>query len=259
MSTEKVTYEQIYKFAESSIKVTPSTNSSKLFNELYKRANKLSNVKVLANRIQEALYESALGVMTYNPDTEQETRTKCIDPIIRAIEIETGIECREENRGSGRAPKDYKFRSKVNGLTTVLSLEAKKYSANLFNSKNSVDLIKTSQATRNTTEETNGLGYSVNILTNGRDIACFMQGYIKYKSSEVVEWQPLRDISKPILTLSCYSISKEACVVLAYIILRTLDGGFNIILDTVKQTYTNEVNTIIEKCKSNNIEIIERI
>lgn len=259
MSKDKVTYEQIYKFAENSVKVTPSTNSSKLFNELYNKAKKLSNVKELAEKIQDVLYTAALNVLTYEPDTEQETRTKCIDPFVDAIEEVVGVRYREENSNTVRTPKDYKIASSHNGITTVFSIEAKKYASKLFNNKNSVDLIKTRQAISNMAEETNGLGYGVNMVTNGRDIALYMQGYINYKDMKRIRWQPLRDASKPILTLSCYAISKEASVVLAYIIIKTLDGGFNAILESIKNVYNNEVDTLIKRCAENNIEIIERI
>lgn len=255
---KKITREQLNGFAESSVKVTSCSNASKLFYKLLKCSDRTPGVNDLAMAIENALYDATACVATYNPETEQETRTQCIDALVNAISNTLNIKYREEKGGKRGSSSitDYLFEETNNGLTTKFVIEAKKLTNKIFNSRNEIDATKASQCAKYMSTSSNGHGYSVVLLTNGRNMALFIDGVVNCKNSKNTNWQPLRDTTKPILTLSCYSISKEACKVLSYIIIQTLKGNENRVLECIRDVYESEVDTLETEFTNRGIVII---
>lgn len=256
---KQIRAERIYELAENAIKVTPRTNSSKLFNKLNK-LHREPGICLLSSKIKSALYDSLIETQIYNPVTAEETKTHCVSKLIQSIEDVTGLPYTEKRQSKGASSKsDYTFESVNHGVTTRLTVIAKSFENSIFTVKNKMNVAKANQSSGVATSNSNGHGYSLTLLTNGREIAVFMQGVVECDinigSGFKGKWQPLRDISKPILTLSCYDITDEDCNVLALLIYNTLVGRYETILKVVKDVYTSEVTTLMHEVLTRDTQI----
>lgn len=254
---KKITLERIHELAENAVKVTPRTNSSKLFNALSKKS-KISDIKNLSKELNRVLYDSLVETQVYNPESLEETKTRCIDQLVIAVSELTGIEYTEKREGRGKSSlTDYMFEARHNGITNRLVIEAKSFNNSIFTAKHRLNISKASQSCRKTTSNSNGEGYGLMILTNGRELAVFLQGVTECTSPLSKGWQPLRDISKPILTMSCYEITDKQCDVLAYLIYNTLVGKHSLVIDTVKNVFEEEVEKLVHEFENRGFVVEE--
>lgn len=250
-----ITRREINELAESSVKVTQSTNASKLYFKFKNNAEK-ANIQDLSTKIRESLYDAAVFDAIFDSETEQETRSNMINHFMDAITQATGKKRREEKPYSTTIP-DYTFRKEEKDIRPKVVVEAKSKRTRLFNSKNNVNLAKSSQAVRYINAHKDEHCFCAVILTNGLDMIVYMTGIVECKYEKNKGWQPLRNELRPILTLSCASVSKETCDVLAYIIAQALRGNEDNLLGAVREVYENEVKTLETAFESRGIEIID--
>lgn len=249
---------QIYQLAENSLKMGASSNSSPLVEALYKHVRG-SVVKDLASDIKEAMKESELAILTFDPETEEDMRVRSINRLTNVIEKHfPEFKFKHEAKGRGSNVKyDYSIQSDGGDFGNTLVIEAKKKGNKIFTSKNNVSTPIARQCKDYMNTSANPDSFGIVILTNGVNLAVFVQGNLKYKNKNMKNWQPLHRKANPIFTMSCLSASDMECQILAYLIYLTLTENHQKLLSLASEIYENKVVDLINRCKANGINVVE--
>lgn len=246
--------EDIFEIAESMLKISPMSQGTALQRLITMDYTKMKELGEIPNQLRkEFIRLSILGKSMSNSVrdekdlTETETRRHLIDPIIEILmQLSDKSFCREEWKEQRKGVYDYRI--DTSSSKSIVVVEAKRYNSNIFvYRKNDINAATKSQVARYAAETATFDGMGSVILMNGKQLAVFLVCHIKGK------YQPMRDVTKPIFTMSYYDATYEKCCILAYIVYcilndhRTLANRVKTAFDDARKDVEDTYNNMLKE------------